>query len=446
MGRGQKKYLELRNDKDIMRWCREVCSGSQITGNVYLRRLGSFCEQTGKTPHQLIKMNDLRLSNLISDVVRGMESKGYSGGYTKSVVKSVKSWLTYNGIHLQRKVKIKDAEDTPTLTEPIPDKDGLKNILNACDVRQKVAVSMIAFTGIRLQSLGNSEGNNGMRLSDIEDLVIQREEVSFRKIPAKVIVRKELSKKHHEYFTFLGKEGCDYLQVYLNQRIRDGEELTDNSALLTKSKLKLRRERPFITTIKVSALIRDAIRTAGYQNRPYDLRNYFASRMLMAESERQIRRDYRTFFMGHKGDIEHRYTTDRKLSNDLIEQMRDAYGKATEFLEPTPKPLSDKDKQSLEKSVTASVLRKVFKFSDSDIEDLLELSDEELQKRVADKIGRSEDKEKIKQKEQTDRREIQGRTNGSRQTIVPMNHVKTYISEGWEFVRDFDNEAIMRLP
>ena len=443
----REKYAELRKNQDIMRWYRDVKMGSQTTADVYLRRLGAFCESMDKDPGKLLKMKDRQLADLMSDYVAKMTDKGKAGSYVTSTVKGVKSWLAFNGIKLPRKIKINGANDTPTLDDKtIFSPEDLKKVLDSADVRGRMAISMVAFSGIRLQSLGNEHGTDGLMLSDIEGLVIDREGVRFERVPAKITVRKTISKKGHQYFTFLGAEGCDYIALYLSERIRSGEELTGESALLTKTKFNLRRGGKFITRTKVSELIREAIRTAGYNNRPYDLRPYFASRLLRAQDDRLITRDYRTFFMGHKGDVEHVYTTERKLSNDMVEAMREAYSRAFKYLQ-SRVPITPEEKETLEKGLTLTVLRKYFNFTDSEITDLLDLPDDELQKKIQERIGTSEDKDKIKQKALSDRKEVEHRTNGARQKIIPMSHVEVYIDEGWEYLKDINSEkVIMRLP
>jgi len=45
--------------------------------------------------------------------------------------------------------------------------------------------------------------------------------------------------------------------------------------------------------------------------------------------------------MDHKGDIEARYSTNKRLSPDLIEEMREAYKKCTKFLETRVTELSE---------------------------------------------------------------------------------------------------------
>jgi len=53
----------------------------------------------------------------------------------------------------------------------------------------------------------------------------------------------------------------------------------------------------------------------------------------MAESAGIIPRDYRVFWMGHKGDVEAIYSTNKnKLPPELIEDMRSRYGRASMLL------------------------------------------------------------------------------------------------------------------
>ncbi len=54
----------------------------------------------------------------------------------------------------------------------------------------------------------------------------------------------------------------------------------------------------------------------------------------MAESRGKIAHDFRVFFMGHKGSIESRYTTNKGiLPNALVEEMRSAFKRSQEFLD-----------------------------------------------------------------------------------------------------------------
>ena len=48
--------------------------------------------------------------------------------------------------------------------------------------------------------------------------------------------------------------------------------------------------------------------------------------MLIAESRGRIAHDFRVFFMGHRGSMEARYTTNKGVLPDvLLDEMRDAF-------------------------------------------------------------------------------------------------------------------------
>jgi integrase len=444
----KQKYVELRKNQEIARWFNEVKRGSETTAKTYMRRLGNFCKVMKIDPFYLLKMKDKQLSDLISDYITKMEDMNHAGGYISSTMKGLKSWLSYNGIRLQRKIKIKNVQSTPTLEgKAIFSQEGLKKILDSTDIRGKVAISMVAFTGIRLESLGNEKGTDGIMIKDIEGLTIDRNGVRFESIPAKITIRKTISKKENEYFTFLGQEGCEYVLLYLNERINQGEQLTENSPLLTYAKIGLRnKSNGFVTRIKVSELIRKAIRTAGFENRPYDLRPYFASRLLRAEDDRLMNRDYRVFFMGHKGGIEHVYTLHRKVSNDMETAMKEAYARSFKYLQSRP-AVSPEEKESLEKGLAETLFKKYLNFSEQEALELLDLPDDERRKIIEQKIGRPQDKDNIRLKAENDKKEIENRNSGSRQKVIPIDYVETYMDLGFEFVSQLGSDrAIMRLP
>lgn len=432
---GKEKYGDLRRNPEIRRWYEDVSRGSRTTGQVYLRRLGLFCKITGKNPLDLLKMNEMQLANLLTDHVSLLEEKGHSGGYIGSIIKAIKSWLAFNGIKLPRKIKIMNAGDTPTLNDKgLFSQEDLRKVLDSTNIRGRVAISLIAFSGLRLQTLGNEPGTDGLRLGDLPELKINGDSVEFENIPTVIKVRKELSKKKHKYMTFLGPEGCEYVQLYLTERIKSGEILDHNSPLLTKSKFALRSEAPFLTRTKVSELIRRAIRTAGFDNRPYDLRPYFASRLLMAQDERLVQRDYRTFWMGHKGDIEHTYTTDRNLPTDQFETMRIAYSGATKHLETRHKALTSKDFEKMQNEIGINMVQTLFnvELTDKDKDDLFSLPSSDFWDRLKEI---SEGKKAPEPK-------------GPKHKMVLEAEVIEYLDKGWELVNftPKGDKAIIKSP
>lgn len=68
--------------------------------------------------------------------------------------------------------------------------------------------------------------------------------------------------------------------------------------------------------------------------RPYVLRAFFDTQLLIAESRGKIAHDFRVFFMGHKGSIEAKYTANKGiLPAALISEMREAFKRRQEFLD-----------------------------------------------------------------------------------------------------------------
>src|SRR5438093_6681862 len=157
---------------------------------------------------------------------------------------------------------------------------------------------------------------------------------SLTSCPTKVIVRRTLSKTGNQYVTFLPEQRTEYLVQYLKSRKIRGEKLTPESPVITPFQPSLAGQH--IRTTNISDLMRKAIRDAGFGWRPYVLRRYFDTRLMLAESDGLIIRDYRTYWMGHSGDIEHTYTVNKGLSKDVVEKMRGSYAKAAEkYIETT---------------------------------------------------------------------------------------------------------------
>ena len=94
------------------RWYENVGRGSEVTADVYFRRLGNFCETHGSTPRKLATMGNKRIYDLLLDYVSTEQKHGYAGSYIQSTLKALRSWLAYNGRELKRKIKIKGSQDS----------------------------------------------------------------------------------------------------------------------------------------------------------------------------------------------------------------------------------------------------------------------------------------------------------------------------------------------
>ncbi|MDW8003983.1 MAG: hypothetical protein RMI04_04160 [Thermofilaceae archaeon] len=78
---------------------------------------------------------------------------------------------------------------------------------------------------------------------------------------------------------------------------------------------------------------------AGFCWRSYVLRAYCDTNMIIAESKGKISHPYLQFIMGHKGDIEARYSTNKGMPPpDMIEDMRKCYKECEPFLSTATQP------------------------------------------------------------------------------------------------------------
>lgn len=346
MKRARWAYL-LEKDPNFRRWHDNLARGSLGTARERARILYRFVQKHNMTPAELVDSaeKDRRsVEDMLMDFIAELHEKGYSPGYMENYLKAVRSWLEFNDIRLVRRIKIGNRNSTPTIDdERVPIKRELRQILNYADERGRCSIALLAFAGLRPQVLGDMNGQEGLEIRDLPEVKVNGDEVEFSLIPSRVVVRPELSKTRRKYFTFLPSEGCEYVKSYLERRLSEGEKLESNSAIISvktgyeETGLRTEaRSSAHITTKTITKEIRDAMRPR-FKWRPYVLRAYFDTQLLVAENHGKISHAYRQFFMGHKGDIEARYTTNKgRLPPRLIEDMRQSFQKCEEYVSTRP--------------------------------------------------------------------------------------------------------------
>ncbi len=425
----QPKYQELLLDEDVRRWFENLRAKSVLTATVALRNLGHYCELTGTTPKEILKKaksNEKDFRYEFTDFVRKLEKEGKAGSYIARFKKVILSWLKFNDIRLQLTVNISGENETPTIAnERVPSKEELARILRKATSRGRVAVAIMAFSGLRPESLGDYEGTDGLKLGDLKDLHLS-DEIQFEKVPATVMVKSKLSKARHQYFSFIGEEGATYIKEYLEERRKQGEELTYESPLLQFDSRGTKKN-AFLRTTLVTRDIREAIEAAGLKMRPYVLRAYFSTALDIAESKGLISHPWRQFIMGHKGDIEARYSTNKRLPPDMIEEMRESYKKCLKYLETR---VSDVSEENARLYLQQQLLSAVgYRHDEIDKMNLADLNTEDFQKLLRDKVAGAM------------------ASNGSKQKLVPMSEIEKLLGEGYEFQAVLPNgKAIMKMP
>lgn len=415
------KYNYLLEDDEVNRWFLNLRAKSILTATVYLRTLGLYCKIEKTSPKRILeKANTREWQDSFIDFVRHEEEKGKAGSYIVRFKKVLLSWLRFNNIKIDLIVNIKNEYLSPrTENESVPSVDVLSKILRKANSRSMASIALMAFSGLRPEVLGNFEGNDGLKIKDLIDFNIKK--MDFENIPAMIIVRPNLSKARNQYFTFLGEEGCTYIKEYLIERSRY-EKLTEESPLIA---LKRKSKYSFMRTLLITREIRNAMRMAGVNSRPYVLRAYFSTALDIAESKGLISHPWRQFIMGHKGDIESRYSTNKRLLPEMINEMRESYKKSSKYFE-TKHIEMDDAKTYLKKQLLI-----ISGYTEDDIEkiDINNISDEDFQKMLKDKLMGAM------------------MNNGSKQKLININDIEKYLNMGYEFQATLPNgKAVMKLP
>ena len=433
---GESKYSTMLGDEQIKRWLRNLARGSPVTAEVALRRLGRLCEIWGLSPKVLVveaKRDLAGFQDKLEDIVAGLESEHKSPGYILGILKAIKSWLRYNDVTLTRKIKVSNSTATPTIEdEKVPSQGELARILRTAPSRVKVAIALIAFADLRPHTLGNHNGSDGLMLKDLPEVKIENGEIKFEKIPTMIAVRSGLSKARHKYFTFLPSEGCTYLKEYLEERMRAGEKFTHETSLIGHERARA-SVKPFLPTRKISHLIRQSMRIAGVRKRPYVLRAYAETELIIAESKGKISHPYLQFIAGHKGDIEARYSTNKgALPPDMIEGMRNCYKECEILLTTMAQPL---EQLSIVKEVKIEALKSIAK-------SLLGIDLLEVKVAKEKELGKELNSEETIELFESELKKLRDGTHNP-QRIIGENELENYLVDGWQFISTLPSRRIL---
>ncbi len=336
------KKAKLLANPDVKRWYDNLARSSGSSADPRLRKLGLFCEIHQMTPMELAElgMKDMRaVTDLLQDHITWMEEEEMAPQYIKSVMTSTKSWLAHFDVQIARKLRIANVDSTPTLeNERVPQGGEMAEVLSRATLFSGAAISLVAKAGLRPETLGNYNGTDGLMMKDLPDIVIQQGVARPLQTPPMIIVRKTLSKGGHQYSTYISSGGTKRFLAYLNDRLANGELLNAESPVIApdyvyRAYRGKNSDKPFLPTQQVSKCIRETLRPR-FAWRPYIFRAYFDTQLLIAEARGKIAHDFRVFFMGHKGSIEAKYTTNKGiLPDDLVKEMREAFKRSEPFLD-----------------------------------------------------------------------------------------------------------------
>jgi integrase len=443
----KEQYSRLLEDANLKRWYNNNSKSSLIVADVYLRALGRFCYAVRTDPAAFVRLSKRRMEEVTQDFIDDLERAGkYSPAYIESYLKAIRSWAAWNRKPFERKIKVSSSGKRPTLeNERVPSQEELGSVLysDTTPLRTRAGIALIAFSGLRLETLGDYLGLDGLRVRDVPEMEIRDGKVTFTRIPAMIVVREELSKSRRRYFTFMCEEGCEIIRQYLERRIESGESIGPDTGLIITDRLQSRKSSslmrshnssdrtPFLRTTKIGNDIRRAMRAVGLPWRPYVWRSYFDTNLMLAESKGMVSHAYQQFWMGHVGDIESEYTVRKnRLPDKVVEDMRKAYERSSDLLQ-TRKKASDVMNEEKLKNALKEQLMMIAGYTKEELSgmDLSSLSNEDVQEAV--------------------RRKLAGMMNGngSRQKVAHADDIEQLIAQGWEFVSSLPNgKVILKLP
>ena len=281
--------------------------GSQSTHTLllYVYAMSRFSEWSNKQPDQMIRdcvtpeglprgEKQQEYVQLIDEYVSYLQAKRLAPMSVSNYVKGVKTFFRANSIdlnlpyRLMRRVKYRDRSPTP---------EELTAIIDVADIREKVIISILALSGIRVGTL--CKLTYGHVRKDLETGIV----------PVHMYVEADITKgKYNDYDTFIGEEAVHYLKSYLQLR-RNGtprsrivpETITDETPLIrTKSNSQVKPLTPtsvhqIIHNLCLKAGILKPERSQHYELRVHSLRKYFRTQMAALG----VPTDYIEYMMGH---------------------------------------------------------------------------------------------------------------------------------------------------
>ena len=168
----------------------------------------------------------------------------------------------------------------------------------------------------------------------------------------------------------------------------------------------------------------------GVRWRPYVLRSYCSTRLLLAEGQGKLSRDLREAILGHDGGIASRYNVGKRWGEELLTEARRQYANAAEFLE-----TNAQTRMNVATEFRHAALA------------LAGLSEEEAAKHVKDSNNEilAILRERLIGREVAIAEPVNG--NGHRvQKPVELAEAEQLLLQGWTFVANFGPDRVLLQP
>ena len=440
-GRVTGRHRALLSDPKVRSWWEARSLRSRLSADQYLRQLGMLLERTDLTPEKAIvlaKKDPDRLRDILTRDAARLKAEGRLDSYISKFFEGLKSYFRFHHVTFDGFPSLSPIKGASLVNERVPSPEELGRVLEHLSLRGRVIALFMAHTGVRPGVLGSYQGESGLTLADLQDLKLEKGGATFSEVPFVVRVPANLSKTRVAYLTFGSSQLASTFLEYLAERRRGGETLGPESPVVAsnptrgialRSRKEARYSRGFLTTKAVIEEIREALRATvpeGVRWRPYVLRAYCSTRLLMAEGAGKMTRDLREAILGHDLGVSGRYTLGKVWGTELLKDARAAYKRSEVYL------LTNAPSQDSQEGVTRALklLLAARGVPASKLEnlDLASKSDEEivaLLKTVGAALGPAKRAEKA----------------------VSVVDVPKLLEAGWEFVSPLNGSmAVLRSP
>lgn len=377
----------------------------------------------------LIKTGKVNVQKTIDSFIDyGLEEKDWTHKSTLTYLFGVKKWLDTNGVVTEgwwENLEMPTGSEVREI-DRAPKREELITMMNHCfSTRDRAVIEVLA--------------SSGLRIGTLLSLTIDDVDFSFPDV-AMIKVRRKTGRKFggrrkatpgRFYATFITPEAKQILQEYLKERKRAGENLTNESPLITDDYNK----GTFLTRNGYRGVWSRLLERSGLAEKSnrwfklhiHTLRKYFRSNCKAETS-------YREFWMGHKGGY-----LDESYFRAELEKHLTEYRKTMSELSIYTKP-----EDQTWKTVIRTLARAEGKFDEEKLKLL-----EEILARAKNMDEGIESFKKLKDKEFVDTQPngngpyVNG--NGYEAKVVNESQLIAYVERGWDVVKELsDGRFIVR--
>ena len=439
-GRGRVHEL-LARDARVREWHEEKSLKSRLSADTYARMLCLISERVGMSPEEIVttaKKSPAKLRVRFAECASALKKDGWLDTSIAKGFLMVKAYLKYRHVSTDVFPPLSSTTGETIQRERVPTQEELGTVLDKLSLRGRVVALFMAHSGVRPQVLGSYQAEGGLRLGDLPDLKLEDKALTFTETPFVVRVPANLSKTRTAYTTFGTSQQATALLAYLCERRDGGEKLGLDSPVVaaqpTRGAARMRQASAnfgngFLSTSVIVREIHQVLTSSlpeGVTWRPYVLRSYCSTRLMMAEGAGKMTRDLREAILGHDTGVSGRYNVGKPWGPEVLKEARAQYKRAEPYLLTSAR--AEEGNENATRVIRLLLEARGVSTEKLDKLDLGSMSDEEIVALIKT-VGASPGTEKRTQK------------------AVSVEEVPKLLEEGWEFIAPLNGSmAVLRAP